>query len=266
MHHLDMIQDSSYYDPDVSKYRVNHYYADPPFDSWTLREGVTIWMDQKRHCTCAFPTTEFPIILFYPHRPPNGGYEIHAAAIFETAQRIWRWDGTRQIQGSDWNTMAKVVESIRLGHTHDGINSAEIAGLLAYEDMVLIDVIRCAIGQFQSWTNTTWTTIGGSFRVLDPEKYKLKKGAIVWKFVAMLRQDTSGYKAHARLYDQTAGQEVWGSEIVVDTPGGDPNWTYLQKRSEDLSIEHDNSLVVQVKVDGGTGRAVAFYIFVFAKF
>lgn len=36
---------------------------------------------------------------------------------------IWVWDGTRKINGDDWNEMQRVVENVLTGHDHDGINS-----------------------------------------------------------------------------------------------------------------------------------------------
>jgi len=37
--------------------------------------------------------------------------------------KIWIWDGTRLINGDDWNVMQEVVENILTGHMHDGVDS-----------------------------------------------------------------------------------------------------------------------------------------------
>jgi len=39
--------------------------------------------------------------------------------------KIWIWDGTRRIKGTDWNVMQEVVENVVSGHTHDGSDSHE---------------------------------------------------------------------------------------------------------------------------------------------
>jgi hypothetical protein len=40
--------------------------------------------------------------------------------------RIWIWDMSRKLAGTDWNVMQDVVEDVSTGHVHDGADSRKI--------------------------------------------------------------------------------------------------------------------------------------------
>jgi len=99
-----------------------------------------------------------------------------------------------------------------------------------------------------STTSTSYVTIVDSDVLINPKWFQLQK--LYLRFLAHLKNSTSGETTYARLYRQHAGTVVDGTEVSVTNTAyqiADSGWV-------DITGEEGlESYQVQMKVSGGTG-------------
>ncbi len=98
-------------------------------------------------------------------------------------------------------------------------------------------------------TSTTYVTIADSDIALDPWLFSVA-GLLYLRFLAHIKNNTSGETTYIRIYRQNAGTPISGTEL---TQAG-PDWGIKDSGWIAFSDQGLESYQIQLKVTGGTGE------------